>query len=1190
MAICGRVIALQGGALLADGLGHSARSGRGRGRAATTEGVSGAGAASGAGHGGSGGSSLAVANFSSVVGGSAYGARLDGQPPGTLGSGGGGDGGGAGGGVIHVEATEALTFAQSSKLSARGGDGGDGDGIGGSGGGSGGSIAVRAGSVRASQGSGIVEAHGGAGGRPGGGGGAGGRVWLGPVGATWSAPPSRSVETIFGLPQGGMGGGGGDAGGAGALGGVRCAAGHGGLLCEPCPPGSAKAGQGDGPCDLCQVGLVAVGAGAHVCEPCPAGLVASTEAGGMAPTSGAGGVACLPCPVGQRAASSGTRCDECGLPPLHANFSAPNTCEWRCTSPFMLFGAAEAQSDGSRGCGLFSEVLFESIGLALGSATAGHALLLLPALLALCMLTVLRTLPAALRRRALAPPAVRTPPDTGDGRGGDGAATAVPLVTRANGAGADGASESPYGFEPLWRRHHVGGTSLNTALTWEAHKYRAKQHVMRVYLTGSNSPFAPWAMPVLPDELRTLVSEPIYYAFCETFREASRYEAWEVMVLILLVPLAPVALWFYHSRRKVHAHRLQQVVSALHGREGDESLWRSLSTRVWEGHRLEMHSGTLHHLGWIDVFSNVAAPLLPQAQQRRFTLTRITSHALTPSPENRSLLRTLSGRKHPLSRPDTETVAGAGQRNPRPPVLPCCLPRDDSLDSQSDGSMSRSASREGACESLNFWEHASRIDADGISADRAPHACGTDVGVLGLTRQQPARARSARRGRSRAQSPAQEEGTSAAHSSTPTRRPWSDALAHGPARVDPLAAASSQLDGRTDPLIHFRIYVCGAGTASRPYFLELADFLTFSALAAALDDNFEMLIAVFNTRLRQIDRYSAGYRQSLRAVAAIVETINRQLAQAAAEPRTPPTASAAQGPEGMAGAPRASPPPAMGVEGVRALGLVLLPNALPDKQLALFVGLGPPSRWSLPTGGVLLTTASCDSEATLPGFDTLLPPHARWLRSPPLSWARRLLLLPADHVSPLPRLAAATTWMLAMTQMLLLSISLSAVCAGSSAACIATQLLPPLALGFAPLTALWAALLVAAATLTSPPCSARGGRLPFRRRSVQSTGNMKQLMQRSDGPQGALARSDSLAGIVRSAMAYNSSSVLAMLVLLVAFALPQVRPLFSTVQCWVLPCALLATQTLQCLTLRELAAAAGMTKQMWALLVAMEAL
>jgi len=75
---------------------------------------------------------------------------------------------------------------------------------------SGGSIAVRAGTVTAPQGTGIVDANGGAGGRPGGGGGGGGRVWLGPAAeGGWTTIPTRAVEKIFYVPRGG----GGDPGG-----------------------------------------------------------------------------------------------------------------------------------------------------------------------------------------------------------------------------------------------------------------------------------------------------------------------------------------------------------------------------------------------------------------------------------------------------------------------------------------------------------------------------------------------------------------------------------------------------------------------------------------------------------------------------------------------------------------------------------------------------------------------------------------------------------------------------------------------------------------------------------------------------------------------------------------------------------------------------------------------------------------
>ena len=53
--------------------------------------------------------------------------------------------------------------------------------------------------------------------------------------------------------------------------------------------------------------------------------------------------------------------------------------------------------------------------------------------------------------------------------------------------------------------------SLSTAMLAEKHKYRSKQHVHRLYLTGSNSATQPWRLPLLPPELRSLMSETQYY-------------------------------------------------------------------------------------------------------------------------------------------------------------------------------------------------------------------------------------------------------------------------------------------------------------------------------------------------------------------------------------------------------------------------------------------------------------------------------------------------------------------------------------------------------------------------------------------------------------------------------------------------------------------------------------------------------
>lgn len=555
--------------------------------------------------------------------------------------------------------------------------------------------------------------------------------------------------------------------------------------------------------------------------------------------------------------------------------------------------------------------------------------------------------------------------------------------------------------------------------------------------------------------------------------------------------------------------------------------------------RLPPSPGTLHHLGWIDVFANVAAPLLTDVQNGRVTLSRLAATA--QATDGRSLFRTMSARKPPPHRPDRGGI-----------------PRVASHDS--DSSTSHHPQHGASSGGLLLWNHdypdptlprppadPALPPADGAlpSAECALPSANGAAPLLG-GRDEPS-------------------------NNTPPRRPWSGALGHGPARTDPLATGSAMGDGRPDPLIHYRVYVCGAGTASRPYFIELADFLCWSAVAAALEDEFELLVAVLNARLRQVDRHASTWRRALRAAAAVVEVTNLELHRAA--PPSHPCSGAASRPASSNGA-------------VMALGLVLLPNALPDKQLALFVGLSPPDRWSIPTGAVLLTPAVCDSTDILPGFDTLLPPLTPWLRRPPLDWIRRTLLLPAEQLSPLARLAAAATVLLLLTQLLLLAMGTSAVCTGSTPACATVLLLPPLAIAVGPIVGLWACLCVAADLL----CGARGGgRLPFLRRSAPSTRNLKQLMEQSDGPQGALARADSLAGVVRSAMAYNAASTLAVCVLLLALALPKVGALFSTAQRWLLPCALLSTQALLCLALRSLAASAGMTSQMWELLVSIEA-
>jgi hypothetical protein len=100
--------------------------------------------------------------------------------------------------------------------------------------------------------------------------------------------------------------------------------------------------------------------------------------------------------------------------------------------------------------------------------------------------------------------------------------------------------------------------------------------------------------------------------------------------VLVLSPIAPLALWVYHERRKVHARRLQDVVAALHGKEGDESLWRSLATRVWEGHRLEMHSGATHACTTCHPYIRLRTPD-PTGPELTLTRAGLSSNPLLPT-------------------------------------------------------------------------------------------------------------------------------------------------------------------------------------------------------------------------------------------------------------------------------------------------------------------------------------------------------------------------------------------------------------------------------------------------------------------------------------------------------------------------------------------------------------------------------
>ena len=176
-------------------------------------------------------------------------------------------------------------------------------------------------------------------------------------------------------------------------------------------------------------------------------------------------------------------------------------------------------------------------------------------------------------------------------------------------AAAGGPSHSPFLTNVTGSSAMPSIESLQHALLWEQHKYKAKQHVLRVHLTGSNTATHPWRLPPLTPELRVLVAERAYYRLAEQLSRAAEWQLWEPIVLWLLSLLSP-PLWieFLRYRRKVHWQRARKLMQQLSSAPADASggLWRSMYARVWDSHRIELGCSQDRDTGWLDVFANVS--------------------------------------------------------------------------------------------------------------------------------------------------------------------------------------------------------------------------------------------------------------------------------------------------------------------------------------------------------------------------------------------------------------------------------------------------------------------------------------------------------------------------------------------------------------------------------------------------------
>ena len=1118
------------------------------------------GAGSGAAHGGSGGVSGGFVNTTSCNGGMPY---DDPYAPGDMGSGGGGEEGGQGGGVLHLSALESLQLQGSGSISSDGDNAGpnsDPDHMGGSGGGSGGAIWLEIGAISMSDSS-SIHAKGGNGMAPGGGGGGGGLIHLQPPRGVkaWATPLDYSLQWRV-LAQGGAPGEAGsqplqlagDPGVTVPLTTIECADGMAGSLCLPCDVGTFKSGVGEGNCSSCAPGYHQQYTGQSQCDPCAAGMVAY-----------GGALNCSWCDLGKRAQGA-TKCVDCEpKKPRFAQYVSKGTeyCEWKCANP------RHPSLDGSAQCVLLMELL-------LPPKYGGPLILFSPAVIAACVLLALMfcTVPVAPKKKAsgkrpgsffrgawerilhrIPHRSARTNDEVAPTTPVNAPSAAAspllrPAFLRANSAFTARGSQSPTLGPPSIE-------SLQHAMMWEQHKYRAKQHVLRVHLTGRNTAMHPWRLPPLTPELRLLVAESAYYRIAEQFCRAAEWRLWEPIVLALLWMLPPFAVEFLHFRRKLHFARARRLMRQLSmgasdsggGAAGGGGLWRGLaSSRVWEAHRIELGCSHEYNTGWLDIFLNVSTPMLSAPTRDEYgamahgaTTLHVSAIALQPgrqpSPSaSRCNDFSLSGGSDPSNVSLKDLAVGSGvperlhlgvseramPRSPRPPS-------NSPQHSTSHGPIG------GAITPLQGIGPGTMAEVGQSAQAGPPHP----VGGPSMTPSPSA--------------PLLQLPEHLSHLATAlggvvggTGGEESPTSAYNPHRL------SYRL---VEPRVTHEVRVCGLGTYLSPYWIELADFLVYDAFSSSLDASPATVCGCLNVRLRAVCHYRRRWKTELHRVLALLEYVNSQqqlvTVSTGGRSQTAPTLALVH----------AAPNVSSDIGRLTAAEESTDNAHKPHGTLMLLFGSGEPSTWTLPKGAQLLTSDSLDtfSPAGIRPFPLLLDVPASML---------------FGYFAPMatPMAAAAVLLSLLVTEMFVLAFVLSGLCQvpvewpERAGACVAVVLCPPLAGVAAPLAGVTILLL-----------SMRAHMRPSKRRGTRET--------LAASATGKLVRDLHLGAVWNVVSLPNALVAQACFVPL---ALDEARdsPTWHVVMLMLLPACLILTKLLSAQAYAALAASATVTEPVWAML------
>ena len=347
------------------------------------------------------------------------------------------------------------------------------------------------------------------------------------------------------------------------------------------------------------------------------------------------------------------------------------------------------------------------------------------------------------------------------------------------------------------------------------------------------------------------------------------WHQWELAVYGILSVVPPLAVYFLEERRRRRWRRCLAVTRGRASANADQ-LWRSLHTRVHEGHRLELACCAEHSLGWIDIFG--AEPLSaspgrhPQRADPPPPQPRLVDVPHGPKPRQADgMPRAAEGDAHevPAFNGGLSNDADAAPSADRArPAAAAAAVLEDSSDSSppADGwALEGRVQRPwGLGLAEDGWAGA-EVEAGawhGLSGEEGVRLGGEPR--AGEAREERGR-ELAERGVENGAEHGGEHGEGAAAGAAGAAEAGGDVMRPQPRTLFDAAGvvfgrSGAASGGATSPpptqlleqRVAYQLCLCGSGTLLSPYHLEMSDFLVYAGMSAALGEAGHLCAARLN--------------------------------------------------------------------------------------------------------------------------------------------------------------------------------------------------------------------------------------------------------------------------------------------------------------------------------------------------------